>query len=187
MARRIVILHGTGGTADGNWFPWLKQKLEEAGATCIVPDLPPPERQSLGSWRRAYHRQIKDGLTEQDILIGHSAGALLALRLLEQWQRPISTCYLICPFTRDLGLDFDYYNGTFYDEPFNWAHIKRAAQQFKIYAGTDDPYVKTGYVKEVARKLEVPVSWIESGGHLNSDSGYTEFPQLLADIKATIS
>jgi hypothetical protein len=44
---KFFIIHGTCGEPDGNWFPWLKQKLEEQGHEVVVPDFPGIENQSL--------------------------------------------------------------------------------------------------------------------------------------------
>ncbi|HEX7368323.1 MAG TPA: hypothetical protein VF261_01550 [Candidatus Saccharimonadales bacterium] len=32
-----VILHGTDGTPESNWFPWLKQEFEGQGRVAWVP------------------------------------------------------------------------------------------------------------------------------------------------------
>lgn len=37
---KYFILHGSFGSKDGNWFPWLKEKLEEKGEEVILPQMP---------------------------------------------------------------------------------------------------------------------------------------------------
>lgn len=85
---KIAILHGTKGTPEANWFPWLASKLENLGHEVIVPRFPTPENQSLIVWRDVFVQSFGQ-LTKDTILIGHSIGAVFSLRLLE-----MSTCQI---------------------------------------------------------------------------------------------
>lgn len=40
MNENYVIIHGSFGSKDGNWFPWLKDELERKGKQVIVPQMP---------------------------------------------------------------------------------------------------------------------------------------------------
>jgi hypothetical protein len=78
---KIFIFHGAYGHPGENWFPWLKAELEKLGATVIVPKFPTPADQSLESWMNVV------GLYQigpNDVLIGHSIGAALAMKILEE-------------------------------------------------------------------------------------------------------
>jgi hypothetical protein len=35
--KTAIIIHGTGGSPDENWFPWMKTQLEEQGYRVFVP------------------------------------------------------------------------------------------------------------------------------------------------------
>ena len=35
-----IILHGSFGSKDGNWFPWLKKQLEDRNYKVDVPQMP---------------------------------------------------------------------------------------------------------------------------------------------------
>ena len=35
-----IIIHGSFGSKDGNWFPWLKKELEKENKDVVVPQMP---------------------------------------------------------------------------------------------------------------------------------------------------
>ena len=44
---KALIFHGTMGSPNGNWFPWLQSELISKGWDVDVPAFPTPEGQSL--------------------------------------------------------------------------------------------------------------------------------------------
>jgi predicted alpha/beta hydrolase family esterase len=54
------------------------------------------------------------------------------------------------------------------------------------YNSDNDQYVPLQKGSELADNLGVELMVVKNGGHLNADSGFTEFPQLLDDIRSLL-
>jgi predicted alpha/beta hydrolase family esterase len=184
---KIIIFHGTGGSPDGNWFPWLKNKLEKLGHEIYIPKLPTPDNQSVDSWCKAAQEQIPFLYDSDTILIGHSLGAVWVCESLSRERaEPVKASFLISGFLDDLGDEwFDSRNHEFTHYPFDWSLIKQYAGKVFVLHGDNDPYVSVEQAKKLAQKLGVEPIIVPNGGHLNAESGYTKFPQLLDIIKKT--
>lgn len=178
----VVIVHGTGGSPQGNWFPWIKEKLESKGYNVIAPQYPIGEAQNFDAWLDVFNEQAGVLNPINTILIGHSIGAPFILRMAELSSVPYKALFPICPFDRPLGSIFDVPNATFVEHSFDWEKIKHRAKQSFCYAGDNDPYVPLALSENVADNLNAPLKIIKDGGHLNAEFGYTEFPELLEDI-----
>lgn len=177
-----VIIHGSFGTPDGNWFPWLAHQLELKGVKAVRPELPTPNGQSLRSWMDVFHKQVK-GIGSNTILIGHSLASAFILHILQSLKTPVHSTVLVSPFIRELGLyDFDTVNKSFIDGPFNWEKIKLNAGKTSIFGGDNDPYVPIEAMEEVSEFLGISIKIIKNGGHLNTSSGYTTFPEVYDEI-----
>jgi predicted alpha/beta hydrolase family esterase len=184
---RVIIVHGSYGSADGNWFPWLASRIQELGHESVVPQFPTPAGQSLSNWLRVFDEQV-GALSPDTVLIGHSLGVAFVLRLLERAVEPIAAAYLVAGFLGSLGLpDFDGINKEFAVPAVDWLQVTRAARSFFVYGSDDDPYVPLSRVEAIAAALGVPVTLIKQGGHLNKESGFSTFPGLLADLTVLFS
>jgi predicted alpha/beta hydrolase family esterase len=182
----ILIVHGAGNNPSGNWFPWLKRELEQAGHAVIVPAFPTPEGQTFPAWHAVAQAALKNLDPADTILVGHSTGAGFVLRLAELTGSPYRAVFSVCPFVRDLGLDpYDRLNATFVHHAFNSTRIKRGAHILFCFAGSDDPYVPLPCAREAADLAGAELTVVAKGGHLNAESGYLEFPLLCDKILQT--
>jgi len=179
MQRHVLIFHGTGGHPKENWFPWLKEKLEDEGYKVEVPQLPTPENQSLESWLKVLKKYQKY-INQDTVIIGHSLGGLFLLRVLERLDSPIKTAFFVAA---PVGiLPIQNYAGDDAFSPgfsFDWRKIKSNAAHFKVFHSDNDPYISLENGEELARHLGGEFNFIPDAGHLNAESGYTRFPLLL--------
>ena len=175
----VVIMHGTGGSPEGNWFPWLKAQLELRGHKVFVPRFPTPENQTVKNWCKVLSAEAPL-FGENTILIGHSCGAAYLLNVLMVLPGPVAKSIFVSPFAGKLGNQhFDMLNKDFVERNFDWEKIRRNMGAATLFYGDDDPYVPRACADYVSEKLGVPLTVIPGGGHLNAESGYTKFHELL--------
>ena len=184
---KAVILHGTGGSPDENWFPWLKKELEASGVEVFVPRLPVGVEQNLENWNKAFTEQIPFELDGDTILIGHSNGAAFMLSLLNQHRKePLLSSVFVSGFYQNLGGEFEQFVKSFIDIDFDWSLIRKNAGKVLQLHGTDDPYVPMNSAEGLSRLLGSEVVKIDEGGHLNAAAGFLEFPELKTRLSAII-
>jgi predicted alpha/beta hydrolase family esterase len=178
----VFIFHGTMGSPESNWFPWLKKELENLGIEVFVPKFPTPEGQSLESWLKAFGPYQKY-VNQDSVFVGHSMGPALIWRLLEQRTSPIKAAILVAPFDDLLDLpDFDKLVGSFVNKPFDWEKIKKNCPKFTVFASDNDPYILFKQTERIVKNLGTELKLIKGGKHLNAEAGYWEFPAVLAAI-----
>ncbi len=179
----VFIIHGTGGSPERNWFPWLKKELEESGCKVFVPRFPTPENQSLKSWLKVFEEYEKY-LDEDSIVVGHSLGPAFLLSVLENLNHKIKAAFFVSGFIGFLNnTEFDTLNKTFVGKPFDWNNIRKNCKKFYVINSDDDPYVPLNKAKELAKNLGVELLVIKNAGHINQESGYARFEMLLEMIK----
>lgn len=180
---RFVIFHGTGGNPNENWFPWLRNQLASKGFQVDVPTFPTPEGQTLTNWKAAFLNQIAS-VTDNMILIGHSMGVGMILRVLEETEQSVQAVFLVSGWDGLLGSsEFDPLIESFYTKPFDYTRIRQQIRAGFAYHGDDDPYVPLQMAQDLAHNLGIDLTVIPEGGHLNPEQGYLEFPRLLQDLE----
>ncbi len=179
-----MIIHGTEGYPEENWFPWLKSQLESEGYQVFVPQFPSPPiiPANIEEWWKVLE-EYKDIITEETIIIGHSLGGLFTLRILEKLPHPIKLAVTIgSPVGIEPIANFDR-DSAFCGFDLDWEKIKTTSKNFIIFQSDNDPYVCLGNEEFLAEKLETDLSFVPNAGHFNATAGYTEFPQLMKQLK----
>ncbi|MFA6522898.1 MAG: alpha/beta fold hydrolase [Candidatus Peribacteraceae bacterium] len=177
----VFIFHGVGGHSGENWFPWIKEQLDEEGHHAIAPDFPHTDHPKLEEWLELFKRYESD-LNEETIFIGHSLGGAFALRLLERMEHPIKAMFLVASVWGTMGNKYDPVMTTFTEAPYNWIIIRNNCPHVEVLHADNDPYIRLSLAEELAKNLGTKVTLIRDGKHLNEAAGFTEFPQLLTRI-----
>lgn len=183
---KAVILHGTDNDHTGNWFPWLKKELEKLDYETWVPDLPGSERPNV---KRYTEFLLNKGWDFSDnLIIGHSAGAVEVLHLLENLPDGIKvdTAIMVAVFKGDLGWEVlkDLANLN-----FNFEKIRQKANKFIVIHSDDDPHCPIEGAREIAAELGADMVTMHGMKHfsLHTDPRFNKFPELLEIIKEKVS
>jgi len=180
---KAIIIHGTYGNPNENWFPWLKCELEYKGWDVRVPKFPTPEGQTLENWMKVFE-EIRDFVDEDTIFIAHSLGPAFVLSILEDLDFRVAGCFFVAGFVGGaLGVpEVDKINKSFTEKDFDWDKIKKNCGYFRTYFSDNDPFVPMKRSLEFSDKLMCDFDCSGGAGHFNSDAGYTRFEGLLKDI-----
>lgn len=187
----FVILHGTMGSPDGNWFPWLAGELKKLGHQAIRPQLPTPDGQNPVNWIKEIQKAVESlgGPSNQTYFVAHSMSPLAVCQYLETIDTPIGGCFFVSGFAKAPEKEIEPYvtlNRPFLDKEVDWDKVKNCGKKFVCFAGSDDPYLPQDILKDFADKLKTELIVIPDGGHLNEEFGYIAFPLLLETIKETV-
>ncbi|MCB9809253.1 serine hydrolase family protein [Candidatus Nomurabacteria bacterium] len=181
--KNAFIIHGSYMSPDANWYPWLKQKLEEQGYEVFVPRFPTPEHQSLTSWQEAFE-PYRHHVNAETVFIGHSIGCAFILRELENTDLTIAGCIFVAPFTEAIeheGLNL--VNATFLTKAFNWHAIHQHMGRAAVIASSDDPFVAPLHSEKVAELLGVQLIPLAQHGHFTDADGVHEAPFVLQTLE----
>lgn len=177
----VLILHGINGHAGIHWQQWLQKDLAKRGYSVIMPDLPDPDKPDRKKWLKTIRKSVKNIDHKDLVIVGHSLGVVSALDYLEKTKEPIRALLSISGFSQNYGSGL---NSSFLKEKdINFKKVKtKVGESFVIY-GDNDPFVPQDKLEDLAKNLDVEPFIIAKAGHLNSDSGYTEFPMLVRIIE----
>lgn len=178
--KNAIILHGTAGTPEQFWFPWLRKQLEQKGYHVWVPQLPEADNPKKELWIPYILEHGK--FTEETIIIGHSAGSPATLSLLEKLQVKVKQAILVAAYFEPVNI----VTGIL-QETYDWEKIKLQAEDIIVINSDNDPWHcddKQGI--KLFHNLGGTLMLRHGEGHMGSDTynqPYKEFPFLLRLIE----
>ena len=121
-------------------------------------------------------------INENTVIFAHSIAPIFICHFLVEHRVKIKRLVFVCGFNNYLGIDeeYDNVNETMYFD--NLKDVRNYADEIICIYSKNDPYVKYEAEKEFADTIATKQIVIDDGGHLNSESGYTEFTELLKYI-----
>ena len=175
-----IILHGSFGSKDGNWFPWLKHELEKKKLKVDVPQFPVGVgKQNYENWEKIMNELL---VNENTTIIAHSIAPIFVCKYLITNKIKVKKLIFVCGFNNYLGIDsdFDAVNKPMFID--NFKDVKKYCNNIICYYSDNDPYVPFDKEKDFADNVSNKQIIIKNGGHINSETGYNEFNEILRSI-----
>lgn len=169
--KKALILISWYGTPESDWLPWLKIELEKRGYEVTIPDL--PTRTDLPDMEQMLAMLKVD---EDTLVVGHSLGALLGLRLAER--KKFRKLILVSGWDFDDGLAPEH--RLFWPNKIDHDKIKENVKEFVVIHSSNDPYTPAQVAEEMSKRLNGEFVLVLNGGHLSKkDGNKTELPEIL--------
>lgn len=165
MSKKVLILHGWGGSDFPHWQAHLAQQLIEKNYIVSFPELPNKFEPILSQWME-YLKTEMDHF-RPDIVVCHSLANLLWFHYVNKYEvKNLDKLMLVSPISSQCKIKEI---NTFipYDIPLD---IK--ANHHIIASGDNDPYISIKELYYLKDKLQTSLKVIENAGHINAESGY---------------
>ena len=164
----FVLLHGYKGSPKKDFFPWLKKELGKNEYKVFIPTLPNSKNPEVAEQVEHVLRHAK--FDKNTILLGHSLGTIVTLKVLEKLKQPVQRSVLVAGFTENKFLDKDdRFDEQTFDWKFDWKKIRRNAGNVIILRDLNDPIIPYSRANELQKFLGGKIiDTIANQTHFNS-------------------
>lgn len=138
-ATNYVLLHGYTGSPKNNFFPWVKKELEAGGAKVYAPQMPEEETSTIEDRVESVLKSAE--FNENTVLLGHSLGSVVALKVVERLKKPIKKLILAAGFMQGGFLDHERPFEKLFDWQFDVEKIKKNVGEIVILRASNDTAV----------------------------------------------
>ncbi len=180
----FVFLHGFKGSSKEDFWPELKRKVEEKGGIVYAPDLPNASSPSIDEQVDFIISNYK--FSEKTVLVTHSLGGVVAMKLLPKLNQPINQLIMVAPPLRTEFLDGkkrpELENAS--DWKFDFDGVRNKALHITVIGDNKDDIVPISHPEEIATLLDARfVQVVAQKPHFNSHDEPEVFNALTLKIK----
>ncbi len=170
--KRVLILHGWGGSDFPHWQAWLASELIKQNDIVSFPSLPNKDFPDFKQWIDFIEKEIKH--FSPDMVVCHSLGSISWFHILEKLDiKPLEKLLLVAPVRKDCDIKElkDFFP---YKIPEN---LK--ANKALLIVSTNDVYMNLHEANELQHELNIEMRILENAGHINAHSGFGKFKEVL--------
>lgn len=176
MKKRVLILHGLGGSDFPHWQSHLAADIAKDYGCVSFPKLSNFDFPNKNEWIKELIKELDE--FNPSVVVCHSIANILWFHLCNDFTpKNIQKLYLVAP--PSLKCDLEELKSFYPCSIPKDLHAKESV----LITSTNDPYMSKEEAHELQKKLDIPMNVIEDAGHINSSSGYGRWIWILKDIE----
>lgn len=176
MRKKILLLHGWGGSDFPHWQSWLAGEIAKDYGCVNFLRLSNFDTPKLDVWSEELKSALED--FKPEIVVCHSLANTLWFHLCNSEElQTVEKLYLVAPPSLNCKVEE-------LREFFPLKTPKKLyARNTLLITSTNDPYLSVEEAKALQDSLHVEMKILENAGHINSDSGFGEWEWMLQELK----
>lgn len=176
MRKKVLLLHGWGGSCHPHWQSWLASEIAKDYGTVSFLKFSNFDFPDLDTWKKELKKELNE--FKPDIVVCHSLANTLWFHLCNEANiQEVEKLYLIAPPSLESKIK----------ELKSFFPVKipnsLKAKEILLVTSTNDPYMDITEANELQKKLAVPMKTLKDAGHINTDSGFGKWPWIFKKIK----
>ena len=176
MSKKVLIIHGWGGSDTPHWQSWLASELAKDYGYVYFLKFSDLEYPNLSTWSNELVDALED--FKPDVVVCHSVANTLWFHLCnEKRLKVVKELFLVAP--PSMSCDIEELKSFF---PIKTPKTLYASQTILV-SSTNDPYMSLDEVKVLQNELNIKMKVLQNAEHINADSNYGEWPWILEEIK----
>ena len=164
MSKRVLVLHGLGGSDYPHWQACLAADLIKQHYIVSFPKMPNRDNPNIDMWKESLRKELAH--FNPDVVVCHSLANVLWFHTCDELDISLEKLMLVAPVSRNRVVKAA---STFY--PYPIAKDLKAKEVIMI-ASTNDPYMSEDEALELKEKLNIEINVLKDAGHINTDSGF---------------
>ncbi len=176
-----MLLHGWGGSDFPHWQSYIASEIAKDYGCVHFVRLPNMDEPILDVWIESTLKAFVS--FQPDIVLCHSLANILWFHLCNNalLHREIEHLFLVAPPSMQCNIEE---LKTFFpvDIP-----KKLYAKDVKLIISDNDPYMSIDEAKELEESLHVNTEILHNAGHINVESGFGEWKELLKEIQKCLN
>ena len=177
-----LLLHGYTGRADKNFIPNLKRELEARGYEVQAPQMPNTDNPREDEQVPYVLQNCK--MDERTIIVGHSLGAVIAMKVVEKLNHSVAGLVLVAPAVEP---EFRTGDERPFWSTFEWRYdydrIRKSCGFRLLLSDTREKSKRGSYIEYLSQKVSALVA--ESSANREHFTGATE-PFILSNLLPNI-
>jgi uncharacterized protein len=175
LKKRVLVVHGWGGSPNEPMLQWLKTKVEEGGMEVVLPKMPNTENPVIEDWIRKLEEVVGDP-DRNTILVGHSVGCQAILRYIEKLHpiKRVGGVVFIAPWFTLTNLESDEeweIIKPWLETSIKDANIIKHIPKMTAIFSDNDPFVPTENKEFFERRFGSEIITEHQKGHFTEEDG----------------
>ncbi|MBD3797277.1 MAG: alpha/beta hydrolase [Campylobacterales bacterium] len=177
MTKKVLLLHGWGGSEYPHWQSWLAGELAKEYGCVNFLKFSDFDNPKFALWKKELLQTLED--FKPDVVVCHSLANILWFQLANRSLLPnIQHLYLVAPPSLSCSIEA-------LCEFFPTEVPKNLfAKKTTLIYSTNDPYMSVEEAEHLTHSIKAKVKVIENGGHINAESGFGKWEWILQEIRS---